>query len=409
MGQKIIGLELGSGSIRAVTLRQGLWGIEGGECRTIEFENGVPPEEGIRKGLQTLVGSGLLKGETVIVSLPGDEVMTRIISLPFDDPKKIAQVVPYEIEGFLPMNVEDLVIDHQILNRREGTSEVLVSAAPKKTIERYLELLREVGIDPKIIELDSMALFNISRFFGAFYEKGNLLIDIGRRRSSLCIVKNGVLRMVRTVFFGEEQMEKVLSEKAGCEISEARARLRRFGLKNQEDVHDHLEEFSPMMEEALEPLVREIMTTLQFTQQQGEEIISHLFVCGEGSQIPGVPEYLAHALEMSLIPINEVGRNSSRRTFPLKKKENILGFLPHEEKGLYMPALGLVLKEVLAEEGSWINFRKGEFIYGKETQAFRRRLLISLRAERVCWTSFTMFLASGNMTLYVWRRSPFKF
>ncbi len=60
----------------------------------------------------------------------------------------------------------------------------------------------------------------------------------------------------------------------------------------------------------------------------------------------------------------------------MKRKAPILSFLPREEKGLYFPAMGLVLKELLASEGSWINFRRGEFVYGKETRAFRQRLVV---------------------------------
>jgi type II secretory pathway component PulL len=97
---------------------------------------------------------------------------------------------------------------------------------------------------------------------------------------------------------------------------------------------------------------------------------------------------------MSLIPINDLGRISSKRTLSLKKRENILEFLPHDEKGLYLPVLGLALKEVISDEGSWINFRKGEFVYGKETQALRRRIFI-------LGGLVFIILSSGLLDLYI--------
>jgi type II secretory pathway component PulL len=76
---------------------------------------------------------------------------------------------------------------------------------------------------------------------------------------------------------------------------------------------------------------------------------------------------------LSLLSVQEISQPAANRSLDLKRKGNLLDFLPREEKGLYIPALGLVLKEVLGREGSCINFRRGEFIYGKGARAARRR------------------------------------
>jgi len=375
MAQKFIGLDLGSGSIRVVTLRQGLWGIEGIDSQNLELPNELPYETALRQGLQNLHTSGVLDGETVIVSIPGDEVMSRVITLPFVDPKKIAQVVPYEIEGFIPMNVEDLVIDHQILDIGEERSRVLVAAVPKKTIGMYLAWLKEAGIDPKIIGFNSLALYHAVRFLDEFQRESCLVLDLGRKKSALCAVDKRGLRMVRTLLFGEEKIENELAAKGKVDLQVARKFLRENGLKNEELNADE----AVLLEATgnkLDSLIQELKTTLQVIISEGGDPITHLFVCGEGAQIPGLAAYLSQALEMPLISMEEVVTGSANRILPLKKRENIFKLFSAHQREVFITGLGLIFQEMMSGGGSWINFRQGEFLYGKEAKLVRRRLLV---------------------------------
>jgi len=375
MAQKTIGLDLGSGSIRVVTLKQGLWGIEGLDSHYLELPNELPYETALRQGLQNLLTSGVLDGEAVIVSIPGDEVMSRVITLPFVDPKKIAQVVPYEIEGFIPMNVEDLVIDHQILDIAEEKSRVLVAAVPKKTIGMYLKCLKEAGIDPKIIGFNSLALYNAVHFLDEFQKEGCLVLDLGRKKSALCVVNKGGLRMIRTLLFGEEKIENELVAKGRVDLQGARKFLRENGLKNEELNADG----GVLLEaagEKLDSLIQELKTTLQVIISEGGDPVSRIFVCGEGAQIPGLAVYLSQALELSLISMEEIVTGSVDRILPLKKRENIFKYFPSHNKEVFITGLGLIFQEMVSGGGLWINFRQGEFLYGKEAKVVRRRLLV---------------------------------
>ena len=68
--------------------------------------------------LNTPVGSSLeytdarmREVEQVMVSLPGANLATHALSLPFSDPKKLEATIPFEIEGQIPFELSDAVME----------------------------------------------------------------------------------------------------------------------------------------------------------------------------------------------------------------------------------------------------------------------------------------------------------
>src|SRR5581483_1053765 len=113
------------------------------------FERKVPRREGERlsstelltpgqiETLKALIAEGRIRpGEAAAVSLPGQLVSTREMGVPFADPKKLRQIVPFEVESQLPFDLEEVAIDYQLLHSNAGgggaagTSQLLVSVVP---------------------------------------------------------------------------------------------------------------------------------------------------------------------------------------------------------------------------------------------------------------------------------------
>ena len=55
-----------------------------------------------------------LKSDIYNVSIPADRASFRNLSMPFKDPKKIRQTLPFEIETMLPFPIDDLIVDFDI-------------------------------------------------------------------------------------------------------------------------------------------------------------------------------------------------------------------------------------------------------------------------------------------------------
>src|SRR5882724_13028298 len=59
--------------------------------------------------LRTFVARHPLTADTVLSALPGNAVSFRVLDLPFRDWRRLAQTVPFELEGQLPFTVEEAI------------------------------------------------------------------------------------------------------------------------------------------------------------------------------------------------------------------------------------------------------------------------------------------------------------
>ena len=65
----------------------------------------------------------------------------RYLSFPFSDPKKIAPVVGYELEGQIPFELDEVALDHMILETgrpaQGSETRVLVAAASHSLVKGF--------------------------------------------------------------------------------------------------------------------------------------------------------------------------------------------------------------------------------------------------------------------------------
>jgi len=97
---------------------------------------------------KTIEGIGL-SGVEVIVSLPPRLVSYRNLQVPFKDPKKIRQVLPFELEPTLPYPVEDLMVDSQVISQGEKT-DILVGFVLKAELTKILDAITSLDIEPRM-------------------------------------------------------------------------------------------------------------------------------------------------------------------------------------------------------------------------------------------------------------------
>ena len=171
MAQRIIGLDLGSRNIRVSIVETTLRTVElvgvdvepvlqipdaalvpdsGGEpegddaallAQRREAARKDARRESLVRALKSLEGRGVLDADHVVTSMPGDRVVSRILEFPFSDPKRIAQIIGFELEEHIPFELEDVLVDHCILSSSEDGARVLASAIPMDDVSETLDIL----------------------------------------------------------------------------------------------------------------------------------------------------------------------------------------------------------------------------------------------------------------------------
>lgn len=384
MFQRMIGLDIGSYSLKVVLLQRGFKGPSVERC--VEWPLAASPtdfqanggshhfHEAVSAGLQKAGLRAHLGRELVVSAVPQRSTYTRLLRLPFTDPQQIAQTVPFEMENQIPIDLEDVVVDYHPLApvRANGSggrdTTVLVTALPRAFLKRQLEELQRAGVDPKAFEVDCLALYNFARHYFKETEGDLLLADVGASKTSLCIMGEGSPRMIRTLWFGGAHLTQALARALGLSDAEAEREKMRAVLPETE-LEDN--EVSSVLRSSLQPLVQQLTATLHIYAAQSGRSVRHLYLCGGSAKLAGLGTYLSRELQVQ--PVSGPG-------------------LPEEET--FAVGIGLALKESLGQKASRIRFRTGEFSYRKE-QAQTRRQLVALGVGGALLLS----LAAGDLYL----------
>jgi type IV pilus assembly protein PilM len=184
-----VGLEVGSGSIKALALERhrGNLLVTGRGIGTVDAE--ADPRQMAQAVHAVLASAGAGK-DPVVTAIGGSEIVIRQVSLP---PLPAAKVLPaLEIQhrelGLLPPG--DAVMDAQMLRRsRDGTThEVLSVSVPRALIEERQRLLQQASVEVRILDVEPLAILNGALELTGL-ESGELLVllNVEHQASVLCL------------------------------------------------------------------------------------------------------------------------------------------------------------------------------------------------------------------------------
>jgi general secretion pathway protein L len=197
MSRKVLGLEIREASVAAVLLESGFKGSVLEAQGFFPIPADAPGDEGLKETLKTIVETLKPAGAACVLGIPATAVSFRNLSLPFHDPKKIRQILPFELEPSLPLPVDELAFDFDAV-RRDGHHDLLAFTVEKTRIQGYLDLLLSVNLRPVVIVPGGYAA---ARFAASLSPDGGdlLFIDTGEGHHTVFALAGGHVRMVRSL------------------------------------------------------------------------------------------------------------------------------------------------------------------------------------------------------------------
>ncbi|HYZ90044.1 MAG TPA: type II secretion system protein GspL [Myxococcales bacterium] len=328
---RIVGLDLTADKVRLVALESGFRGFSVLEARSVALPEGGTPGERLRAALSQLPRS---EDDTIAVALPGAQVASHVVTLPFTDARRIEQVLPAEVEGAIPFDLEDVVWDHTVLSQSNGRTEVLVGVVKKSALQQALAQFGEAGVDPRVVTFAPLALATpaergmVARDGAAAPESGaatEAVLDAGPDRADFCVLDGGRPVLARS-----------LSSAGLAAWDAARTDPR-------------------ALDRLLSPLVRDVKMSLRMRGKAGP--VGRLLLAGDLSALPGVAERLSTELSLPVAPLALSGQAAQ---------------VAGGNGADYALALGLALRA--QQPRGRLNFRKGEFAFTKDLSQVRGHL-----------------------------------
>jgi hypothetical protein len=200
MNRKIVGLDIRPDAVAAVVLRGGL------RERTVETAATVPllpgaNGDGLRTALDQLRERIDLNDALCVTAFPPGNISYRNLTVPFSNPRKIGQILPFEIEPTLPYPVDDLVLDfHPVGGSGESGTDIFALAVEKNRLAEYLATLKSAGVDPYRVTAGGYSAALCAKAAGEEADGAPVLVlDVGVEAATLFLVIGEDVRLARAL------------------------------------------------------------------------------------------------------------------------------------------------------------------------------------------------------------------
>ncbi|OIO17317.1 hypothetical protein COV56_02325 [Candidatus Kuenenbacteria bacterium CG11_big_fil_rev_8_21_14_0_20_37_9] len=357
-------------------------------------------EERIVGILKSICKKSRVTSKKVVAALPSFSVFTSIISLPAMKKKDIGQAIGWEAKKFVPLPIEDMILDWKIINpaakknnkpkqpqsvvkfnstvldnynsrygfdqksrnedvsnymeekhgfisrffrkdknqtsadreedKHTGNLSVLLTAAPKTLVERYLRIFKRAELE--IISLETEA-FALERSLAGGDTAPMMIIDIGSISSDITIINGGIPILNRSIDVGGVTITKSLMSSLNVDITRAEQFKRDIGFSSLSG-----ESLPAIIKNTINPIINEVKYSLDiYLSQADKNNIEKIVLTGGSAWLPELPKYLSKLLNTRVI----IGDPWDRIIYPMDLKPILNELGPR-----FSIAIGLAMREL---------------------------------------------------------------
>lgn len=322
-GDSIIGIDIGSSSIKVVQLRK----MSGQAILETYGELALGPYSGLEIGRATHLPAikiaealgDILRESNVTtrkcgVAVPLASSMVSIIEMPVVDPSQLGTMIPLEARKYIPVPISEVTLDWWVIPPDElksnmlpqppqtpaggvsavgqavqqnvqvpAKSDVLVVAIHNEAISRYQDIVRQASLESTFFEIE---IFSTMR---AVLDQENatvMIFDFGAGATKLYIIDRGIVRVSHTINRGSQEITLGMARALNIPVAEAESIKRNFGLNYKRDGVD----VSKIMSATLNFIFSEANRVLVNFEHRFNKPVSGVVLTGGGINLKGFLE-----------------------------------------------------------------------------------------------------------------------
>jgi len=337
--------------------------LEKGIINDGEIVNKIKTIEAIKKLLDKPL-KGKISSHDVVACLP--ETKTYLILIEIEkSPNELKKIIEAEIEKHIPIPVDEMYYDWQVIESTRNVDKVLIGACPKNIVKQYIEVLKEAKLSVVGLEIEAVAISrSLLKEESPKNKKGqvrdnHLIIDIGKKRTSMFVYsKNTPLltlslplsgelitsQIAHSLEIDEEQAEKA---KIICGLDKTKAK----GIIRN------------ILSDTIDNIIEKIDESIDYFNHHfpGKGEIKQIQICGGGSSIKNIDIYIEEATSIkttkgdSLINFNNktlIADNFFLETYKIKsdftntEKDSKSMTINQDSRLSYATAIGLALRNI---------------------------------------------------------------
>lgn len=249
--------------------------------------------ENIRSLLKSkIVGS--LPSSQVVLGVPTARTFSRTFTLPTSVEKNLKDAVAIEAEQYIPIPVNSLYIDYEVIERTKDTLTIVMCAVPRVLVDSTITTIENIGLSVMMVEPGVNA---VARVLEAT-EEGHLtsvIIDIGPASTDIAIL-DGSIRVTGSTNIGGNTFTLDIAKKLGVSLENAHQLKVLNGLSSG----PRQQKISASLRPSLQRIVIETKKVIRYYNERlsEEAKIEQILIVGGGSNVPGIGDYFTNELVM---------------------------------------------------------------------------------------------------------------
>ena len=251
------------------------------------------------------------KIKTLATGISGASASVKQITTMEMPNEELESAMTFEARKHIPMDGTDAVIDYQILGSNEkevDKIDVGLVACTKGVLNAHVDLLKECGLKPGVIDVDPIAVTNTFTYLKDMPEDGlAVLLDIGALSSSLVVWGIGQQYFTRDLPIGGHHFVNEVVDKKDIKYTEAQDLLYKEGvsliLKSESE--DDPSALSVTQRSVFDNLVEDIRRSLRFyAKQTGQSFFLKILLTGGAAETPGLADLISSKLSIDCDVLN---------------------------------------------------------------------------------------------------------
>jgi type IV pilus assembly protein PilM len=357
--------------------------------------------------LKDVMNARGIRPAPLLMAVSGQLVFPRFPKMPPVSKDKLVQMIQLDAEQNVPFPITELVWDYQLIGGvSEGEQNVMIVAAKNETVTELIHSVVEAGLDPEVIDVAPMALYNCVRYNYPDLDGCSMIVDIGARSTNLVFIEEGrFFSRCIPVAGNAITQELAKSFQIGHRAAEALKRECAFvalGGVFAPVGDERADRVSKVVRNVITRLHAEISRSIAFYRsQQGGSAPNRVFLTGGSSVIPHMNTFFADKLQVEVQylnpflhvalapPINteQLGRDAFmlaeviglalRRKLACPVEINLLPPALARRKTFRrrIPYFGLAAAGLVLTAGVWTIYTKGTLkLYERQAQQVEERV-----------------------------------
>lgn len=320
-GKPMLSIDIGSQNIKIVEGKYAAGKVSISKAVTVPtppetFYNGeIIDRARVELAINETLKKESIRAKNVAFTLESTEAISREIVLPWAKPQELGQIIRFEAEQYLPIEMEKYILQYKIMSEfeEEGTKKVtvLVVALPKVMGEDYLDLGRNTGLTPHYLDIHSNSIHKLLHPKAVVNDSYPLeeqtiaAIDLGHQFINITIIDKGLFKFSRLLKRGGKDIDVNISNLFTVSLEEAKSRKREI-----KDISQDTEQIDPssstsIVKETITGWLEDIQKVFRYhTSRSTDNVIDSICIYGGSSNIEGISTYIQKFFNTPTFKIN---------------------------------------------------------------------------------------------------------